>query len=121
MDSWTTTARRPWQRTLRLCLVLGLITTFVSGCIPGAPAPANIDEQADQPDTGTRIDPPKDLRDWTLISQTGKPLRLSSLRGRAVLLFFGYTHCPDVCPLTLTEWKKVKTELGNAAQQVTFV
>src|SRR3954449_3560177 len=109
MNSWTIGSRGLSRRTFRLCIMLGLVTTFLSGCIPGAPAPANIDEQADQPDTGTSIDPPKDLKDWTLISQTGKPLRLSSLRGRAVLLFFGYTHCPDVCPLTLAEWKKVKT------------
>jgi hypothetical protein len=36
-------------------------------------------------------------------------------------VFFGYTRCPDFCPLTLAEYKSVKARLGDLAQQVTFV
>ena len=54
------------------------------------------------------LDPPKEIGDFTLTSQTGDPLSLSDLRGKAVLLFFGYTNCPDVCPTTLSEFKQVK-------------
>lgn len=50
---------------------------------------------------GTAYDPPQPAADFTLTEHTGEPLRLSDLRGKPVLLFFGYTHCPDVCPLTL--------------------
>lgn len=39
-------------------------------------------------------------------------------RGKYVLLYFGYTHCPDVCPLTLTRLKHVVAGLGSAASQV---
>jgi protein SCO1/2 len=38
--------------------------------------------------------------DFTLTDQTGRPFTLSALRGAPVLLFFGYTHCPDTCPTT---------------------
>ncbi len=45
---------------------------------------------------------PLDLgADFELQGDDGKPFRLSSLRGRVVILFFGYTNCPDVCPSTL--------------------
>jgi len=36
-------------------------------------------------------------------------------------VFFGYTHCPDVCPTTLADWKRVKAQLGPTAARVRFV
>ncbi len=73
------------------------------------------------PPGGTMVDPPIDLPDFTLTSQTGDPLSLSDLRGRPALFYFGYTHCPDVCPLTLAEFKQIATALGDQASQVAFV
>jgi protein SCO1/2 len=70
---------------------------------------------------GTLLDPPQAVGDFTLTSHTGELFRLSDLRGKAVLLFFGYTHCPDVCPTTLAEFKRVKAALGAEAAQVAFV
>jgi protein SCO1/2 len=70
---------------------------------------------------GTVFDPPMEVGDFTLTSHTGEPLSLSDLRGKVVMLFFGYTNCPDVCPTTLAEFKRVKTLLGDDAQQVAFV
>jgi len=43
----------------------------------------------------------------------GSPFRLSDHRGKVILLFFGYTFCPDVCPLTLAEMKSVYAELSE--------
>ena len=70
---------------------------------------------------GALVDPPHHLQDFTLTSQTGAPISLSDLRGKAVLLFFGYTHCPDVCPTTLGEYLRVKQALGDRADEVAFV
>jgi protein SCO1/2 len=70
---------------------------------------------------GTAIDPPRELSDFTLPSQNGTPLSLNSLRGKYVLLFFGYTHCPDVCPTTLADFVQVRRALSTAASQVKFV
>jgi protein SCO1/2 len=39
-------------------------------------------------------------------------VRLDALRGNVVLLYFGYTHCPDVCPTTLADWGRAKRALG---------
>jgi len=59
--------------------------------------------------------------DFALTDQHGNPFRLSQLRGRAVLLFFGYTHCPDFCPLTLSKLTRVFELLGERREQVRTV
>ena len=51
----------------------------------------------------------------------GSNFRLSEQRGDVVWLFFGYTSCPDVCPTTLSELRKVNTELGSNADQVEVI
>ena len=51
--------------------------------------------------------------------ENGSRFRLSDMRGKAVLLFFGYTSCPDICPTTLAELKQALDELGEEkAKQV---
>jgi protein SCO1/2 len=61
--------------------------------------------------------------DFTLTDQSGRPFRLSDLRGHTVALFFGYTHCPDVCPTTLAALARAKRKLGTdgARFDVVFV
>lgn len=51
----------------------------------------------------------------------GSSFKLSDLRDKVVLLFFGYTNCPDICPMTLGDMKQVQTQLGDKAQDVAFV
>lgn len=51
----------------------------------------------------------------------GQTFRLSDQRGRIVLLFFGYTSCPDVCPTTMAEMRQVMDKLGDAASSVQVV
>ena len=57
--------------------------------------------------------------DFELQAHTGQPFKLSDLRGRVVLLFFGYTYCPDVCPTTLSTMAQVQRLLGPDADRVT--
>jgi protein SCO1/2 len=59
--------------------------------------------------------------DFALSDQHGAPFRLSDHRGKIVLLFFGFVHCPDVCPTTLATWSKVREQLGQDASRVAFV
>lgn len=61
--------------------------------------------------SGVKIDPPMVLPDFTLQSNENDPVSLSDFKGKYVLLFFGYTHCPDVCPLTLDGFRRIKNEL----------
>jgi len=59
--------------------------------------------------------------DFTLTDQSGRAFRLSDLRGHAVALFFGYTHCPDVCPTTLAALARAKRKLGAAGARFDVV
>ena len=70
---------------------------------------------------GTELNPPPPATDFSLTDQHGDTFRLSDQRGQVVLLFFGYTHCPDVCPTTLARWKQVRDALGEDAKRVRFV
>jgi len=66
----------------------------------------------------------KPAPDFQLLDQFGKDFTLSALRGRAVVLFFGYTHCPDICPTTLATIAAAMRRLGPQAPeriQVAFI
>src|ERR1700738_3983202 len=56
---------------------------------------------------GQALVPAKPAFDFHLVDQDGKAFRLSQLRGKAVLFSFGFTHCPNVCPTTLSDLAKV--------------
>lgn len=70
---------------------------------------------------GSQIDPPLPAPDFVLQDGQGNDYRLSDQRGRLVLMFFGYTTCPDICPATLGEMKQVRNRLGEQADEVEFV
>jgi protein SCO1/2 len=53
-----------------------------------------------------------------LTDHLGKPRRLEDWRGKAVVVFFGFTHCPDVCPTTLADMAQVVRQLGADGERV---
>lgn len=67
------------------------------------------------------IEPPVDVPDFTLSDQYDEPFNLRDHRGRFVLLTFGFTNCPDICPLTLSDLQQVNAMLGEEAEQVALV
>jgi protein SCO1/2 len=73
------------------------------------------------PPGGTTYDPPVELTEFSMIDQHGDRVTLSDLKDKPALFYFGYTHCPDVCPLTLAEMSQVANELGDQAGEVSFV
>jgi protein SCO1/2 len=55
---------------------------------------------------------------FQMTNDLGQPVTAASYRGKVVLLYFGYTHCPDVCPLTLVHLHTVLQRLGKSADDV---
>jgi protein SCO1/2 len=70
---------------------------------------------------GSVIDPPIQAPNFTLTDTNGESWELSDQKGDLLLIFFGYTSCPDVCPLTLSEFKQIKAILGENAKDVEFI
>ena len=88
-----------------LCLLSSLL--FFAACAPPAPSFKSMDI--------TRVEWGGD---FTLTAHTGKPVRGSDFNGNVVVMFFGYTHCPDVCAPTLVKLDQVMKRLGEEAQNV---
>ena len=57
-------------------------------------------------------------KDFSLLDPNGNMKTLADFKGKVVVMFFGYTQCPDVCPTTLTEMQQVMTLLGSQADKV---
>ena len=57
-------------------------------------------------------------KDFSLLDPDGKTKTLADFKGKAVVMFFGYTQCPDICPTTLTEMQQVMTLLGPQSDKV---
>ena len=57
-------------------------------------------------------------RDFNLVATDGKPRRLADYQEKVVAMFCGYTHCPDVCPTTLTRLREAMKQLGADAKRV---
>jgi protein SCO1/2 len=114
-----------WIGTVIAILIAGgvLAVMFLNRAAPAA-APSSaaaIIDPTQQFDGVTRVEPPRPLQDFTLTNQENQPTSLRSLRGQYTLLLFGFTHCPDICPLTLLKYKRIKDELGELGNQINFV
>ena len=70
---------------------------------------------------GTLLDSPKPVAEFTLAGPGGEPVKLSDYRGKTVVLYFGYTVSPDVCPTTLAELAQAMRTLGARADGVQVI
>ena len=89
--------------------VLVALLVIVAGCgaMDGSPSATPVMVEAiTPPPLGVRTtayDPARPAPALRLTDQDGQPFDLASMRGRPVFVYFGYTHCPDVCPTSLTD------------------
>lgn len=91
---------------LRTCCITTLVL-ILTACSP-KPEFKNIDITG-----GTAFG-----KDFSLVDPDGKVRTLADFKGKVVMMFFGYTQCPDVCPTTLTEMQQVMTILGPQSDKV---
>ncbi len=71
--------------------------------------------------SGTWLPLPKTIPDFHLTDNVGQPFSLHDLQGKPTLVFFGFTHCPDVCPTTLLKLAQVKKAMAVPGLKVVFV
>jgi len=75
----------------------------------------------DVPLHGVVSENPRPAVPLVVATSGARPYELAADTGRLVLLYFGYTHCPDYCPMVLTDWARVKRDLGAKADAIRFV
>jgi protein SCO1 len=73
------------------------------------------------PEHGTLIENPEPAPALRLTDAAGQPFDLAAQHARMTFVYFGYTHCPDACPTTLTDWARARALLGSARTAVHFV
>lgn len=94
-------------------VLLGLLSVAIlTGCGQGAPPPPAASFNA------TDITGVPWGKDFKLTDHAGHTRRLKDFRGKVVAMFFGYTHCPDVCPTTLYEFAMALKAMGKDADRV---
>lgn len=91
-------------------VILALVLTLVLAACKPAPEPPVFQ--------ATDITGAAFARDFKLTDHNGQTRTLASFKGKVVAIFFGYTHCPDVCPTTLSDFAAALKQLGPQADQV---
>jgi len=102
---------RTWKCGLKLCMLCAVMvmvgTTGIAGC------------QREEPWRLTVVDNKMPSLDFTLTrAKDGNVVTSEDYRGQVVVLEFGYTHCPDVCPTTLSNLTSALSQLGDKAKDV---
>ena len=80
-----------------------------------------LERESPQLASGTWLPQSKTLPNFQLTDTTGRPFTQRDLRGAPTLVFFGFTHCPDVCPTTLVKLAQVHRRAAIAGLRVLFI
>lgn len=106
-------ARLPARRRFLIAAAAGGATAFVAACGPAIETPPAFQ--------GTDITAVQWGRSFDLTDHTGHRRTLADFKGKVVLLFFGFTNCPDACPTALAEMAQVVKQVGADRVQGLFV
>jgi protein SCO1 len=106
------TTRRTWW-------ILGLAA--VCAAVAGFWLARELDSTGPLLASGTWLPRPKTIGDFHLTDTSGQPFSLHNLQGKPDLVFFGFTHCPDVCPTTLYKLAQIKKAAAIPGLRVVFV
>lgn len=114
---------RNTPRGFELIAAVGICTALLLGCGGSSKSSSNsvAPTKAAKLDAPAELQPPAPSPDFALRDSTGKLVRLSQFKGKAVLLTFIYDHCPDVCPLIVGNLHNALLRLGSQASKVQIV
>ena len=93
---------------MRMCLLV-MLFSLVMGCQQATEQTQFVGTDITGADFGNAL---------KLTDHTGKPRQLSDFKGKVMVLFFGYTHCPDVCPTTMADLAHAMKLMGKRSDEV---
>lgn len=102
--------RSPWQNLLiAVAATLSLVVGYYLGNMASSKKP--------ELKAATVLPEPRAIQDFNLIDFNGEAFTLDRLKGKWSMIFFGYTHCPDICPMALTSMVEVNKALSSELKQ----
>jgi protein SCO1 len=107
--------RTPWKRQRKTVVSAVLAAALVAVAIIALQQPSRtpLDLQS-----GVSLSQPRAVPEFALLDQHGRPLTRAALEGRWTLLFAGFTHCPDICPMTLTTLTALAERLHDEGREL---
>jgi protein SCO1/2 len=107
----------------RRWVLIGALAVMAAASVGGYVVAQNATKKVPAPPAGqfTRLTPPRPAPDFIFRNTEGGMTFRHDFDGKPTLLFFGYTHCPDICPTTLSDYKKIKRELGADGDKLNYV
>jgi protein SCO1 len=106
-------SKRYWLSVGAIAVAMALAGFLLAGKLREPAVPALV--------AGTLYPAPRALEPFELVDAQGRPFTLEQLRGVPTLVFFGFTHCPDVCPTTLALLADVTRKLKAPAPRVALI
>jgi protein SCO1/2 len=98
---------------LTIASIFGLIALFFSLFLHKINSPRIMSPEELRVNRAITFDNPRIIKEFTLVDHRGEPFELEDLKGKWSLIFFGFTHCPDICPTTLAKLAQLMKQLDS--------
>ncbi|MCS5587543.1 MAG: SCO family protein [Porticoccaceae bacterium] len=103
------------QRTV--LMLLGLISLVVCGFIWRMSQPVIMSNEELRINGAVVLDKPRIFSDFELLDHSGEPFNIARMQGIWTIVFFGFTHCPDICPTTLATLNQTYSKLKDSEKE----
>lgn len=104
-----------------LVVIIVVVAIYIAYLLLSTPDTVYAPDLVLDEDGITDISPALTIPDFTLTDENNNSISLSDLSGKPTLITFGFTHCPDVCPITLGEMRTIHEELGAIADDINYI
>ncbi len=101
------------QSSLALAAIMAIVAAGAGVLLSRALLPGGVRSAEPALTSGTLLTPARPLPSFEFVDHRGEPFGAERLQGRWSLMFFGFTHCPDVCPATLGVLAQIEKQLSD--------
>ena len=107
--------------TITILCIVGIVTLFMSMFLHKILSPRIMSPIELRANGAIMFDNPRIIEDFSLVDHNGEAFNLSNLKGKWTLVFFGFSHCPDICPITMAKLGQVYKNLNSDIRDQTQI